>query len=144
MLLEGRFSIVTGGAMDLRQLKTFQVVATALSFTRAAERLDYAQSSVTAQIRALEEELGVPLFDRLGRRVALTDSGARLLEYADKLLSLADEAYLAIAETDEPTGQLVISAPETLSAYRLPPLLKQFRQKFPRVQLILRSFRAAS
>ena len=126
--------------MDLRQLKTFQVVAATLSFTRAAELLDYAQSSVTAQIRALEEELGVPLFDRLGRRVALTDSGARLLEYADKLLSLADEAYLAVAETDEPVGQLVISAPETLSAYRLPPLLKQFRQKFPRVQLILRSY----
>jgi DNA-binding transcriptional LysR family regulator len=126
--------------MDLRQLRTFQTVATTLSFTRAAELLDYAQSSVTAQIRALEDELGAPLFDRLGRRIALTTPGVRLLEYADKLLTLADEAYLAVAAPDEPVGQLIIAAPETLSTYRLPPLLKEFRARFPRVQLILRSY----
>ena len=129
--------------MDLRQLRTFQMVARTLSFTRAAEMLDYAQSSVTAQVRALEDELGAPLFDRLGRRIALTVSGVRLLEYADKLLNLADEAYLAVAALDEPVGQLVIAAPETLSTYRLPPLLKQFRTRFPRVQLILRSYAVA-
>src|SRR4051794_25715284 len=116
--------------MDLRQLKTFRAVADSLSFTRAADALDYAQSSVTAQIRALEDELGVRLFDRLGRRVALTEAGLRLLAYADKMLDLADEAAHAIAEGDEPSGQLIIAAPETLSTYRLPPLLKQFRLRF--------------
>ncbi|HVU14696.1 MAG TPA: LysR family transcriptional regulator [Phototrophicaceae bacterium] len=126
--------------MDLRQLKTFQTVAATLSFTRAAEQLDYAQSSVTAQVRALEDELGVQLFDRLGRRVTLTDAGERLLDYAEKMLKLADEAALALAESSEPTGKLIIAAPETLSTYRLPPLLKQFRTRYPRVQLILRSF----
>jgi DNA-binding transcriptional LysR family regulator len=125
--------------MDLRQLKTFRMVATTLSFTRAAETLDYAQSSVTAQVRGLEDELGVRLFDRLGRRVALTEAGTRLLAYADKMLDLADEAARALAENEEPSGSLIIAAPETLSAYRLPPLLKQFRQRFPRVQIILRS-----
>ena len=110
-----------------------------LSFTRAAELLDYAQSSVTAQIRALEDELGVQLFDRLGRHVALTEAGTRLLDYAEKILSLADQAALAVTDSAEPAGQLIIAAPETLSGYRLPPLLKQFRAKFPRVQLILRS-----
>ena len=125
--------------MDIRQLKTFQTVAATLSFTRSAELLDYAQSSVTAQIRALEAELGVPLFDRLGRHVALTDAGRKLLDYADKILRLVDEAAVAVTDTLEPSGDLVIAAPETLSTYRLPPLLKQFRARFPRVQLILRS-----
>src|SRR5436305_10504034 len=125
--------------MELRQLKTFQTVAATLSFTRSAELLDYAQSSVTAQIRSLEDELGVQLFDRLGRHIALTEAGIRLLDYAEKMLSLADEAALAVTDSAEPAGQLVIAAPETLSGYRLPPLLKQFRAKFPRVQLILRS-----
>lgn len=60
--------------MDLRQLATFRLVATNLSFTRTAAALNYAQSSITAQIQALEDELGVPLFDRLGRRVVLTDA----------------------------------------------------------------------
>jgi DNA-binding transcriptional LysR family regulator len=123
--------------MELRQLRTFQTVAATLSFTRSAEQLDYAQSSVTAQIRALEDELGVQLFDRLGRHIALTDAGIKLLDYAEKILHLADEAVLAVSDSAEPAGQLIIAAPETLSGYRLPPLLKQFRAKFPRVQLIL-------
>jgi DNA-binding transcriptional LysR family regulator len=125
--------------MDLRQLKTFQTVATTLSFTRAAELLDYAQSSVTAQVRALEEEFGVRLFDRLGRHVTLTDAGERLLDYATRMLHLADEARLAVPDSAEPSGQLTVAAPETLSGYRLPPLLKEYRARFPRVQLIMRS-----
>src|SRR4051812_21536603 len=79
-----------GMRVELRQLETFRAVATALSFTRAAAALGYAQSSVTAQIQALETELGVRLFDRLGRHVALTDAGDRLLQYAERLLSLAE------------------------------------------------------
>lgn len=129
--------------MELRQLKTFCTVAQHLSFTRAADALGYAQSSVTAQVRALETELGVRLFDRLGRTVSLTDAGSRLLDYAVRLLDLADEAHVAVSETGEPSGQLVVSAPETLSTYRLPPLLKQYRAQFPAVQLIMRSFSVA-
>jgi len=64
--------------MDLRMLKTFQVAARTLSFTQAAAALNYAQSSVTAQIETLEESLGVPLFDRLGNRLRLTGPGDRL------------------------------------------------------------------
>src|SRR5690606_16915793 len=105
--------------MELRQLRTFQRVATTLSFTRAAEELGYAQSSVTAQVRSLEDELSVRLFDRLGRQVSLTDAGQRLLEYATRLLNLAEEARLAVTESGEPSGQLVVAAPETLSSYRL-------------------------
>lgn len=122
--------------MDMRQLKTFQTVANLLSFTRAAEVLDYAQSSVTAQIQSLEEEFNVTLFDRLGRRIALTDAGERLLVYAEQMLAIADEALQCVAFESEPVGTLHIAAPETLCTYRLPPLLRQFRQQFPRVRLI--------
>lgn len=121
--------------MELRQLTTFKAVATHLSFTRAAVALDYAQSSVTAQIQALEDEIGLPLFDRVGRRVSLTAAGQRLLWYADKMLELAAEAKAAVAGATTPTGTLTISAPETICSYRLPVVLQEFRQHFPQVRL---------
>jgi DNA-binding transcriptional LysR family regulator len=124
--------------MELRQLITFQTVANTLSFTRAAALLNYAQSSVTAQIQALEEELGVLLFDRLGKRVVLTDAGQQLLKYADKLLSLADEARGVVSGGEVSGGTLTLSALETLCTYRLPAILRQFRELFPHVRLSIR------
>ncbi len=122
--------------MEIRQLNTFVAVASTLSFTRAAETLNYAQSSVTAQIQALEEELGVPLFERLGRRVALSTAGLRLRPYAEKILHLAEEARVAVPDDHLPGGTLTIGAPESLCAYRLPPVLFQFKNLFPRVRLV--------
>ena len=100
--------------MEIRQLITFRAVAQTLSFSRAATQLNYAQSTVSAQIQGLEEELGVALFDRLGKSVALTDAGQRLLGYAEKMLNLADEALAVVSNADIQTGPLTISAPETL------------------------------
>ena len=124
--------------MELRQLETFKAVAANLSFTRAASALGYAQSSVTAQVQVLEAELGVRLFDRLGRRIVLTDAGERLLAYADRILGLAEEARAALADGAEPAGSLTVGAPETVMTYRLPRLLQQFRGRFPRVRLVFR------
>jgi DNA-binding transcriptional LysR family regulator len=124
--------------MELRQLHTFTAVAEQLSFTRAAEALSYAQSSVTAQIQALEAELGVPLFERLGRRVVLTEAGVRLRGYAARLIQLEAEARLAVPSATEPAGTLQIGAPESLCTYRLPPVLARFRERFPRVKLVFR------
>ncbi|MGE5623389.1 MAG: LysR family transcriptional regulator, partial [Methanocella sp.] len=124
--------------MDLRQLQTLRTVATTLNFTQAAAALGYVQSSVTAQIQALETELGVRLFDRLGRRVVLTDAGARLLKYADRMLALAEEARVAAAGAVEPAGSLTLSAPETVCTYRLPAVLHRFRALHPQVQLVFR------
>lgn len=127
--------------MDLRQLTTFRVVAQTLSFHGAATKLNYVQSSVSTQIQALEEELGVRLFDRLGKRIALTEAGYRLLTYAEKIINLADEARTVVsANDDEPKGIFTISAPETLWTYRLPALLKEFRVRYPHVQLQFRHF----
>ncbi|MFZ5823427.1 MAG: LysR family transcriptional regulator [Bacillota bacterium] len=125
--------------MELRQLQTFRAVAQSLSFTRAAEALSYAQSSVTGQIQALEEELGVRLFERLGKRITLTPPGEQLLWYTERLLKLADEAREAVARHDgEPSGPLLIGSPESLATYRLPPILQRFRQRYPQVQVTLR------
>ena len=128
--------------MELRQLETFRAVAEELSFSRAASRLGYVQSSVSAQVAALEQELGAPLFDRLGRRIALTDAGRVMLRYSGRLLNLAGEAREAVADagvgSGEVTGTLTVSAPETLLTYRLPRLLALFHQRHPKVRLSVR------
>jgi DNA-binding transcriptional LysR family regulator len=121
--------------VDLRQLATYRVLARTLNFHQAAEQLHYAQSTVTAQIQALEDELGTRLFDRLGRRVVLTDAGTRLVAYAERLLNLADEARLAVSASEEQIGRLTISATETLCTYRLPAVLHRFRSLYPQIRL---------
>ena len=126
--------------MEIRQLKTFRSLATTLSFTRTALLLDYAQSSVTAQVQALEEELGVLLLDRMGRRVALTEAGQRLVGYADKIIELSEEAHTALSSSQQPTGTITLSAPETLCTYRLPGVLSRFRACYPQVRLIFRPY----
>jgi DNA-binding transcriptional LysR family regulator len=128
--------------VELRQVETFLAVAEELSFSRAAARLGYVQSSVSAQVAALERELGAPLFDRLGRRIALTDAGRVMLRYSGKLLRLAEEAREAVADagvgSGEVTGTLTVSAPETLLTYRLPRLLALFHERYPKVRLSVR------
>ena len=97
-------------AMELRQLTIFRAVARLRSFTKAAISLNYVQSNVTTQIHALEEELGVPLFDHLGRKhVVLTDAGQHLLEYAERLLDL--------------NASKLIMRPEQVSEEHLDPCL---------------------
>ncbi len=121
--------------MEVRQLKTFCTLVETRSFTKTAEVLHYAQSSVTAQIQALEEEFGVTLFDRLGKRVVLTEAGQRFVWYAQQVLHLTEEAQSVVPGSDEPAGTLTIGASETLCTYRLPAVLQRFRTRFPQVEL---------
>jgi len=123
--------------MEIRQLKSFQTVANLLSFNKAADQLHYAQSSVSAQVRALEEELGVHLFDRLGKKVQLTETGRQLLQYADKILALMNEAETEVTENKKPRGSLTLRIPESLGVHRLPPVIKEFHTRFPEVELHL-------
>jgi DNA-binding transcriptional LysR family regulator len=124
--------------VELRHLTTFRAVATGLSFTRAATQLGYVQSAVTSHVKALEEELGVRLFDRLGRRIVLTDAGSQLLDYADKILQLTHEAT-TVVRGDEPGGPLTVSAPEVLCAYRLPAVIRRLHDQHPKIQLLFRA-----
>ncbi len=124
--------------MEVRQLQTFCVLAEELNFTRTAERVFTVQSNVTSQIKALEGELGVPLFDRLAKRVVLTEAGRRFRPYAEKALAAMDQGYRAVKFGTEPAGPLTIYAPESVLTYRLPEVLKLFRKRHPRVELIFR------
>lgn len=124
--------------MELRHLQTFSVVAEVSGFTRAAEILGYAQSSVTSQIQALEKELGVLLFERLGKKVLLTDAGKQLLPYAKEMIALQGSIKGLIHSEDRPAGTLTIGAPESLAVYRLPSVIQEYRSLFPQVKLILK------
>jgi DNA-binding transcriptional LysR family regulator len=119
--------------MELRQLKTFRTVATLLSFHRAADALNYAQSTISAQIRGLEDELGVKLFDRLGKRVALTHAGELLSLYAQKMLDIEAETLSEVKGRAQPQGSLTIRVPQTIGNSYMPRVLEAFRKRFPLV-----------
>jgi DNA-binding transcriptional LysR family regulator len=122
--------------MEVRQLQIFRTLAEELNFTRTAEKVNTVQSNVTAQIKALEEELGIPLFDRLGRRVTLTDAGRNFLPFALQALAAMDHGQRALKTGAEPSGPLRIGAAESQLTYRLPEVLHAFRRRFPHVELI--------
>ena len=119
--------------MELTYLRTFCEVADSGSYTRAAEKLGYAQSSVTAQIAKLEELYGAVLLERSGRGMIPTFAGNNLLPYARQMLALSAEAKGIISGGDQ--GVLNIGAIETLAAYYLPHRLHQYRERYPGMQL---------
>ncbi|WP_033400918.1 LysR family transcriptional regulator [Actinokineospora enzanensis] len=120
--------------MELRQLRTFAAVARTMSFTRAAQELHFAQSSVSEQIQALERDLGAELFDRSRRSLRLTSAGAALQGYAERIIGLADEARAAVAGVP---GALAVGALETLSTHRLPGVLARFREVRPDARVVV-------
>ncbi|MFJ8531006.1 LysR family transcriptional regulator [Bacillus sp. NPDC094106] len=124
--------------MEIKQLITFKTAAENLNFTQTAKILNFAQSSVTAQIKALEAELGTPLFERLGKRLFLTEAGRKFQLYADKMIALSYEAKMAVKDDEEISGTLLIGAQESQCTYRLPFILKEFKAKFPQIKLIFK------
>ena len=119
--------------MELRQLKTFQTVALLLNFHRAAESLNYAPSTISAQIRLLEEELKVPLFDRLGKRIQLTEAGRMLLRYSRRMLDMEREAVTEITGWQAPQGRLSIRIPQSIATYLMPSILSRFHTRYPKI-----------
>ncbi|MCO2230412.1 LysR family transcriptional regulator [Pseudomonas aeruginosa] len=120
--------------MDLSSLEIFRAVAREASVTRAAQQLQRAQSNVTTRIRQLEEDLGVELFLRDGKRMSLTERGSEFLAYAEQLLALADEARQSMHPA-EPGGRLRLGSMESTAASRLPALLATYHKACPRVAL---------
>lgn len=125
--------------MELRQLRAFYTIAQINNFTHAAEILGYAQPSVTAQIQLLEKELGVKLFERIGRKVILTNEGHSFLRYATEILRLSEEAIALFSATNHPHGLLSIGAGESLTVSRLGPLLQEYRTRYPQVEITLKT-----
>ena len=132
------FDYKEGITLEIKQLITFKAAAENLNFTQTAKKLNFAQSSVTAQIKALEAELGTLLFERLGKRLFLTEAGRKFQLYADKMIALSDEAKMAVKEEEEISGTLIIGAQESQCTYRLPSILKEFKVQFPQVKLIFK------
>lgn len=125
--------------MDIKQLKTFRTVATLRSFSQAADSLNFAQSTISDQIKALELDLGEKLFNRDKRQITLTPAGETCLQYAQKMIDLEEEIRTEIIGCDEVYGSIAIRIPETVSTYFLPPILKKFQNSLPNVNLQLNS-----
>src|SRR5882724_3272278 len=125
--------------MELSDLVTFSTVARTGGITRAADELNTVQSNITHRVKALEAEIGTPLFERHSRGMTLTGAGRRLLPYAQRMAALSHEAVLAARDDGEPKGPLSIGSMETTAAVRLPALLAEFHRRFPAVRLTLRT-----
>ncbi|TDK58279.1 LysR family transcriptional regulator [Bacillus salipaludis] len=123
--------------MEIRHFVTFKKVIELGSFTQAAEQLGYTQSTVTSHIQALEEHLGGPLFDRMGRKVRLTDIGKKLLPFTQEILDTYEKIESITSDEEDIRGELKIAAPESLTVYRLEPVLREYRKKFPHVKIRL-------
>jgi DNA-binding transcriptional LysR family regulator len=122
--------------MENFRLRVFRAVAHHLNFRMAAEELLLTQSAVTQQIKALESELDVPLFDRAGGRVSLTPAGVALLPFAERLAALSEEAREAIAATaGGSAGRLALGASQTIGQYLLPKLIAGYLQENPKVEI---------
>jgi len=119
-------------AVTLRQLRTFKTVADLKSFSLAAQHLRLSQPSISYQVKELEEALGLPLLDRLGKRVHLTEAGSVLYSYARRTLDVLDEAALALEEMRGiKRGNLRVGASTTVGIYLLPAALGAFKKLHP-------------
>ena len=125
--------------MDLQRLQTFRTVATLMNFNQAANLLHYSQSTVSAQIKNLENEIGVLLFKRIGKSIQLTEAGAKMLTYADKLLAIEKEALTEVTGRNKASGLMTIRMPQTMSTHYLPRILSDYQPRFPGMRLDITS-----
>ena len=125
--------------MNLNDLLTFKVVAEEKNISKAAEKLHFVQSNITAKIKRLEKTYETQLFYRHRYGVTLTSAGRTLLAYTEQILQLMDDSKKAITYAKTPTGTLAIGAMETTAAVRLPSLLATYKQKYPEVALALQT-----
>ncbi|MHB8077287.1 LysR family transcriptional regulator [Desulfosporosinus fructosivorans] len=124
--------------MDIQQLRAFREVARLRSFSGAAKELFLSQPAVSRQVSSLENEIGLPLFVRMGNSISMTDPGRRLLTYADDILHKLDQVTRVIQDLrDLESGTITIAADDYLSKYFLPSFLGEFHRRYPNFQLRL-------
>ncbi len=121
--------------MKITELKSFLAIASHASFSKAANQLNYAHSSVTAQIKSLEHSVGAELFIRDRKGVSLTEAGKRFHKYARQIVDLSRDGMEAVQNTPKIAGRLTIGAVETISTYRLPELLFKVQKSAPDIQI---------
>lgn len=125
--------------MDLKYLNTFKTIIETGSFLSAARKLNYTQSTITFQMQQLESELSVKLFEKIGRKMVVTQAGKDVLSYAETILQSVEQLENYGKATSELTGNLKIAMPETLLTYRMQPVLKAFRAQAPGVKLSIQA-----
>ncbi len=121
--------------MEIRELKTFLQVAKQSSFCKAADVLGYSQAAVTIQIKSLERDLGVQLFDRIGKRISLTHAGTTFYQYALNVIRDLNHVKGMLSESAQLQGMLVIGTIESVCSSLLPPLAAEFHRLYPNVAL---------
>ena len=124
--------------MEIKNLQTFIKIVEFNNFTRAAESLGYSQAAVTAQIQALESELGVPLFDRIGKKIYLTHEGETFLPHAKKIINAEAEALESVRPGGELTGELIICSASSYASRVLPDILLEYRSLHPGVTITVK------
>ena len=120
--------------MELRIINTFLKVAQLQSFSKAADSLGYSQSAITVQIQQLENELGVRLFDRIGKNVTITHYGQAFIPYAREVLSAVSRAANFAVEEKDLSGSLRIGTIESVIATRFTEVLSEFHRRCPKVK----------
>lgn len=125
--------------MELRYLNTFKTIIDEGSFTKAASKLNYTQSTITFQISTLEQELGIKLFEKIGRKMVLSKAGERVLPYVEEVLLSVHKLQNFETDLKECQGDLHIGIAETLLCYKMPEVVKKFNEKAPKARLFIRS-----
>lgn len=125
------------GRMNNTQLETFLKLVETKSFTSTANLLGYAQSTVTTQIKLLEEELGCLLFERLGKKLVLTAEGEKLISYAEQMLKLQREIFLEVSSSKTPSGIIKLGVSESFCYKRLPDSLLEYKKEYPEMDIRL-------
>lgn len=127
-----------GETMELKYLVTFKTILQCGSFLEAAQKLNYTQSTITFQMQQLERELHVQLFEKIGRKMAVTQAGRELAPYVDEVLQSVERLSNYGKEYAALSGTLQVAAAETLLTYQMQPILKRFREQAPGVKLSIR------
>ena len=124
--------------MNTRDLKIFLAVSERLNYTRAGEDVNLSQSGVSVRVRELERELGVKLFEQLGKKIALTEAGRILEPYARRVVAAVDDARQAIEEfRGLERGRLRIGASTTPGMYIVPRIIAEFKRRYPKIEISL-------
>lgn len=128
--------------MDIKNLVTFKTILETGSFQKAADHLNYAQSTITFQIHQLEEELSIKLFEKIGRRMVLTESGKEILPYINSILQGAEQISNYGKSLSEIKGTLRLAIPDSILIYNMQPFIQSFLHEAPHVQLMINSMQS--
>jgi len=128
--------------MNTKNLVTFKTILEIGSFQKAADKLGYTQSTVTFQIKQLEEELAIKLFEKIGRKMELTQAGKDILPYVDMILQGAEQIGNYGKSLSEITGTLKLAIPDSILIYTMQPFIQAFLHEAPNIQLVINSLQS--